>query len=86
MYKRQGEETAERVAQRLRERPDRYAQRKSIVEHVFGTMRIWGHDKFLMCGLESTRAEFSLTSLSYNLRRAINVIGVTGLLEAIKQS
>ena len=38
---------------------------------------------FLMRGLEKVRAEFSLTALAYNLRRAINLVGVSGLLKAI---
>jgi hypothetical protein len=38
---------------------------------------------FLMCGLEKVRAEFSLTALVYNLRRALNIVGVEGLLAAV---
>ena len=38
---------------------------------------------FLMRGLEKVRAEFSLTALAYNLRRAINLVGVSGLLKAV---
>ena len=82
----EGQEAVERAAERLKAHPERYRLRKSLVEHVFGTMRLWGHDRFLMRGLEKVRAEFSLTSLSYNLTRAINVVGVAGLLQAIKES
>jgi transposase len=35
-----------------------------------------------MRGLEKVRAEFSLTALAYNLRRAITIIGVPGLIRA----
>jgi hypothetical protein len=31
---------------------------------------------FLMRGLDNVRAEFSLTALVYNLRRAVNILGV----------
>jgi two-component SAPR family response regulator len=31
---------------------------------------------FLMKGLDNVRAEFSLTALVYNLRRALNILGV----------
>lgn len=34
--------------------------------------------------LENVRAEFSLIVLAYNLRRAINLIGIPGLIEAPK--
>jgi hypothetical protein len=39
---------------------------------------------FLMRGLDKVRAEFSLTALAYNLRRAINLIGVQGLIRAVQ--
>jgi hypothetical protein len=38
---------------------------------------------FLMRGLEKVRAEFSLTALVYNLRRALNILGVDRLLAAV---
>ena len=82
----EGEEAVKRTEERLKAHPERYALRKSVVEHVFGTMRLWGHDKFLTRGLEKVSAEFSLTALSYNLTRAINIVGVAGLLQAIEEN
>jgi hypothetical protein len=38
---------------------------------------------FLMRGLEKVRAEFSLTALAYNLRRALNILGVEKLIPAV---
>ena len=38
---------------------------------------------FLMRGLEKVRAEFSLTALVYNLRRAINIVGMEKLMSAV---
>ena len=38
---------------------------------------------FLMRGLEKVRGEFSLTALVYNLRRALNVVGMEGLMAAV---
>ena len=40
---------------------------------------------FLMKGLENARAEFSLTALAYNLRRAIDLLGVTTMVAAIQR-
>ena len=37
-----------------------------------------------MCGLKKVRAEFSLTALAYNLRRAIITIGVPELIQAVQ--
>jgi transposase len=78
------EEIVERLAVRVAQKPHLIRERKTIVEHVFGTLRIWGHDTFLCRGLEMVRAEFSLSALSYNLRRLINLFGVEKLLAALR--
>jgi transposase len=39
---------------------------------------------FLMKGLDNVRAEFSLTALVYNLRRALNILGVEAMLAAVR--
>ena len=39
---------------------------------------------FLMRGLENARGEFSLTALAYNLRRAITLVGVPGMMRAMQ--
>lgn len=36
-----------------------------------------------MRGLDKVRAEFSLTALVYNLRRALNILGAEKLMEAV---
>ena len=38
---------------------------------------------FLMRGLANVRAEFSLTALAYNLRRALNIVGVEAMTAAV---
>ena len=42
-----------------------------------------GH--FLLKGLRQVRAEFSLSTLAYNLLRAINIVGVKALVEALRR-
>jgi hypothetical protein len=37
-----------------------------------------------MRGLEKVRAEFSLTALAYNLRRALNIVGLPKLIAALQ--
>jgi hypothetical protein len=76
---------AERAAARVAAQPGIVARRKEIVEHVFGTLRVWGHDHFLMRGLARVRAEFSLSALAYNLRRVLNLRSVGQLLAALRQ-
>lgn len=40
---------------------------------------------FLMCGLENVRAEFSLTALVYNLRRALNILSLGPMMAAVRR-
>lgn len=73
------------MAARLVARPDILAVRRETVEHPFGSIKQWmNQGAFLMRGLEKVRAEFSLTALAYNLRRAITLIGVPGLIKVVQ--
>jgi transposase len=80
----ENEAVVERQAARVAAHPGLVAWRKEIVEHVFGTLREWGHDRFLCRGLAMVRAEFSLSALAYNLRRALSVCGVAELLAVLR--
>lgn len=74
----------ERMAERLAARPEIIDRRRETVEHPFGTIKQWmNQGAFLMRGLDSVNAEFSLTALAYNLRRAINILGIPALLRAV---
>ena len=77
------EAVVERQAARVAAHPEIVKRRKAIVEHVFGTLRLWSHDVFLMKGLEKVRAEFALSALAYNLRRVLNLMSVAELLAAV---
>ena len=81
------ETVLEEMAARVRAHPERMVQRKSLVEHPFGTIKR-GHDGgyFLLRGLQKVRGEFSLMGLAYNLIRAINVVGVPTLLAMLTPS
>jgi hypothetical protein len=58
--------------------------RQQIVEHPFGTMkRAMQSGYFLMRGLKKVRAEMSLTVLSYNIKRVVNILGVEKMIEAV---
>jgi len=80
--RRTNEAVVERAAERVVARADLVAARKEIVEHVFGRLRNWTHDLFLLRGLAKVRAEFSLSALVYNLRRVLKVVSMPRLLEA----
>ncbi|HXJ71734.1 MAG TPA: IS1182 family transposase [Candidatus Dormibacteraeota bacterium] len=84
--RRVNEAVVERAALRVAARPDLVAARKKIVEHPFGTLRTWRHDHFLMKGLEKVRAEWSLSSLVYNLRRVLSLVKSDQWLAAVTVS
>lgn len=78
------DDAIDRMNERMKEHPEIMEKRKQIVEHPFGTIKFWSDQRhFLMRGLENVRGEFSLTSLAYNIKRAINIIGVKKLIEAL---
>ncbi len=71
------------MAARLKARPEILDRRREIVEHPFGTIKQWmNQGAILMRGREKVRAEFSLTALVYNLRRALNILGMEKLMAA----
>lgn len=68
----------------LNDRP-KYKRRQAIVEHPFGTIkRSWGYYYTLLKGKEKVEGEYSLVFLVYNMRRAVSILGVKGLLERVK--
>ena len=81
----ENEAVLDRMAGRLKARPDILARRRELVEHPFGTIKQWmNQGAFLMRGLDNVRAEFSLTALVYNLRRAVNILGVDAMMAAVR--
>ncbi len=80
----EGEDALDRMAARVKARPEILDRRRETVEHPFGTIKQWmNQGAFLMRGLDKVRAEFSLTALVYNLRRALNILGTETLMEAV---
>ena len=79
------EDVLERMEQRVKGNREVMKQRKQIVEHPFGTIKFWNDQRhFLMRGLENVRAEFSLSALAYNIKRAITLVGVSGLVASVR--
>ena len=78
------EDILERMANRVKANWELMKQRKQIVEHPFGTIKFWNDQRhFLTRGLEKVKAEFSLSALAYNIKRAINLVGVAKLVAAV---
>lgn len=78
------EESLERSVRRARDNPEKMKLRKQLAEHPFGTIKsVMNQGAFLMKGLRKVKAEFSLTALAFNMKRAINIVGVEKMIEAI---
>ncbi len=59
--------------------------RRTLAEHPFGTMkRAFNQGYVLLKGLRKVRGEVGFTMLAYNMRRAINILGVGTLINLIK--
>jgi transposase len=70
----------------IRIKPDKriLGQRKSIVEHPFGTIkRSMDAAYCLTRRLQNVAGEFSLTFLAYNLKRVITILGCKKLMECL---
>jgi transposase len=78
------EAVLERIEQRVNANTVILKLRKQLVEHPFGTIKFWNDQRhFLMRGLEKVKAEFSLSTLAYDIKRALNIVGVRGLIAAL---
>lgn len=85
MSRLENEAVLDRMAARLKARPEVLDRRRETVEHPFGSIKQWmGQGAFLIKGLENVRAEFSLTALAYNMRRVINILGVNAMIAAVR--
>jgi transposase len=78
------EEVVDDMRRRMKAHPEVMDERKKVVEHTFGTLkRAFGAPYLLLKGLKKVRGEVGLLLLSYNLRRALNILGVGALIGAL---
>lgn len=79
------EAVLEKVQQRLDHNLDAMRVRRSTVEHPFGTIKAWmGSTHFLMRTLPKVASEMALCVLAYNMKRVMRILGVAGLMEAMR--
>jgi len=65
----------------LRPDNDKIHNRKRVVEHPFGTIKRWLDGAYtLLKGQGKAGADFALMFLSYNLKRAIKMMGTQALI------
>jgi len=78
------EEVLEAMQRRLDRRPEVSRVRRQTAEHPFATLKArMGATHFLTRTLPRVRTEMSLHVLAYNLTRAIKILGIRPLLQAI---
>ena len=78
------EEPREAMHQRAKADPIWMQRRRELAEHPFGTMKwMMAPARFLVKGLRKAKGELALGVLCYNLKRAINILGVPALLRAL---
>jgi transposase len=77
------EERMERMAAAVRAAPQKLDRRKALIEHCCGALHWLLPGGFLVKGVERVRAELSLATWAYNFKRALAVLGMAQLLEAL---
>ena len=78
------EHLMEAMAQRMQQHPEKFKLRKTLAEHPFGTIKRWfGYTHFLLKGLAKVQCEWSLTTLTYNLKRVLNLVSFEKLMAAV---
>ncbi|OIR04219.1 transposase DDE domain protein [mine drainage metagenome] len=79
------EDVLDAMQNRLDNNPEKMKQRRCTVEHVFGTLKFrMGSAHFLMKTLEHVSTEMSLHVLAYNLRRVMNILGISEMLKMMR--
>jgi hypothetical protein len=79
------EAVLEKVQDRLDRNPAAMVVRRQTVEHPFGTIKCWmGWTHFLTKRLPKVATEMALNVLAYNMKRVMMIMGVGGLLEAMR--
>lgn len=78
-------DAVDRNNKRYDENGQLYRKRQEINEHIFGTIkRQWGYNHTNLKGLEKVNGEHSLIMLVYNIKRAVNILGVAELIAKLK--
>ena len=75
----------EAVQRRLDLNPGAMRQRREVVEHPFGTIKMrMGATHFLLKTLPKVTCEMALPVLAYNLTRVLNILGIQPLMATLR--
>jgi transposase len=74
----------EEMRWRIKLEPEKLELRRDLSEHPFGTMkRAFNQGYLLLKGLRKVNGEVGFTMLTYNMRRAINILGARALIASL---
>jgi len=76
-------DAAERAHKRARSHPRLMRLRAATAEHPFGNLKATLTGGFCMRTLARVKGEMALSVLTYNIKRAVNVLGIDQLLEKL---
>ena len=76
-------DAAERAHQRARAHPRWMRLRAATAEHPFGNLKAMLKGGFCMHTLAKVKGEMALSVLVYNIKRAVNVLGIDRILEKL---
>jgi hypothetical protein len=81
------EQVLEAVQRRIDRNPMAMRVRRQTVEHVFGTLKHWmGSTHFLTRTLRNVGTEMSLHVLAYNFKRVLSILGMTKLMQGLREA
>ena len=75
---------AERADARARAQPELMRLRSATAEHPFGNLKAMLEGGFLVRTLNKVKGEMALAVLTYNLKRALNLMGIEGLMKQMR--
>jgi len=79
------EDVLDVMQRRLNRTPQASRMRRQTAEHPFGTIKAWmGATHFLTKTIPRVSTEMSLHVLAYNLKRAMQIVGIAPLLMAMR--
>ena len=76
-------DAAERADARAKANPDLMRLRSATAEHPFGNLKAMLGGGFLVRTLLKVKGEMALAVLTYNLKRAMNILGIKGLMRRL---
>jgi len=78
-------EAVEKNAENYKNNKELYRKRQEMNEHIFGTIkRQWGYNHTNLRGLAKVNGEMALIMTVYNMKRAINILGIEKILAKLK--